>query len=145
MHIFSVKIMLGYTEFVDVTLSAQPGSGFPITYFTCLRYAFTTYDNYYYNTRFIYNTYIDDWQIGYIPVGYTDEQFDEVKNNASQLGYKFQDYYSPNCIIIYEGGHYAVSINGIITAKNGTGNIMEHSTYDAYLNSYKPIGFFVRE
>ncbi len=134
-----------YTDYIDDSPPYQLGGCPLINYFTCLRYAFTTYDNHYYNTRFIYNTYINDGQIGYVPVGYTKEQFDEIKNNASQLGYRFQDYYSPNCVIIYEGMHYAVSINGIITAKMGQGQIVKHSAYDVYLNTWQPIGFFVRE
>ncbi len=131
-----------YTDYIDTTPPHKLGELPLINYFTCLRYAFTTYDNHYFNTRFIYNTYITDSQIGYV---YHNESLNNVKNNASKLGYIYQDFYSPNCIILYQNAHYAVSINGVITAKNGQGVIMEHTTYDVYYNSWEPIGYFVRE
>ncbi len=115
-------------------------NGMPIeANFNCLGYAKIEYENHIYNQNKKY-THNDAATIG---------DLDSVNRYFEAEGYVQQQYYSPTCIILYyseneiTGLHYAVSINGIITSKEGTSHLLEHYTY--LYHAYDSIAFFVLE
>ena len=107
--------------------------------FNCLGYAKTEYENHIYNqnTKYSHN---DAATLGDLA---------SVKRYFEGQGYVEQSYYSPTCIILYyieshaTGLHYAVSINGRITSKEGTRHLLEHNSYMYY--DYDSCAYFVIE
>ena len=102
-------------------------------YFNCLGYAKIEYENYIFEQDEYYEQN-DECTIG---------SENTINTYFSEQGYERIDYYVPNCIIAYYNKdittelHYAVSIEGRITSKEGPAHLLEHSSYTYYLyNSY---------
>lgn len=111
--------------------------------FNCLDYALTTYDNYYYNEHYLYNSYIYDKSDPISQIGYYSAGEDWLIDKFETAGFIKLDGYEPSCIIVYSPAHYAVSIEGVITSKLGTGDLVSHSNYDAYFSDI-PVLYFAR-
>ncbi|MBQ4112511.1 MAG: hypothetical protein IJD38_06920 [Clostridia bacterium] len=113
----------------------------PPLIYNCTNYAISEYLNHVLGTDIKYNNHEEF-------VGYDNEN-DTIIRAFQQQGFTKQDYYSPTCIILYlspegDNAHYALSLNGVITAKLGYGPLVKHASHDPYFNSYwTPICYFV--
>lgn len=62
----------------------------------------------------------------------------------SDFGYTRSGVYSRNCIVSYQKNgeitHFAKISNGVVTAKMGNLELVEHKYYDAYYNSNNSYG-----
>ncbi len=114
----------------------------PLESFDCRDYAVVAYYNHYYNTQYKYN----DISIGYITQGIKYGGTNNVDNSINSFvekGYIAIDHYVPTCIIIYTKAHFSVSINGVISSKDGGSGIRIHNSYDGYFNGREPLGFVI--
>ena len=108
--------------------------------FDCRDYAITTYDNHYYGTQTKYHNN----DVADSIVFYDEGQTHSTEQSFIDAGYIKIDQYEPTCVIVYNL-HFAVSINGIITAKYSTGELLEHSSINnVYICGEIPAAYYKR-